>query len=244
MKNNQEIFTSNPFGFPTRFRWENYQTALSTFNVPRYFMNSLFISTITVAVTVLIALMFAYAVARMQWRFQNVARTYLLTGMFIPIQVIMIPLSILMRDLHISNTYEAVILPYIAFNLSFSMLVFYGFFRSLPYQLEESGCIDGASIYRVFWSIILPLMKPAVATVSIFVFLAAWNEFPMALILIVDEKLKTLPLGLVFFQGQFTTDWGAMGAAMTIASLPTVLIYLLFSEQVERSLTVGSAVKG
>lgn len=222
----------------------NYLTALNTFNVPRYFMNSVIVTVSTVVVAVAFALMFAYAVSRMRWRLQNIARIYLLTGMFIPIQVIMIPLSILMRDLHLSNTYGSVIVPYIAFNLSFSMIVFYGFFRSLPIELEESGCMDGANIYRVFWSIILPLMKPAVATVTIFVFLAAWNEFTMALILIADESLKTLPLGLVFFQGQFTTDWGAMGAAMMIASIPTVIIYLLFSEQVERALTVGSAVKG
>ncbi|MNP70219.1 L-arabinose transport system permease protein AraQ [compost metagenome] len=108
--------------------------------------------------------------------------------------------------------------------------------------MEESACIDGASIYRTFISIMLPMIKPAVAV--IFIFLNSWNEFTMAVILISKETLKTLPLGLLFFQGQFTTDWGAMGAAMTIASLPTVIIYMLFSEQVENALTVGSAVKG
>lgn len=90
----------------------------------------------------------------------------------------------------------------------------------------------------------LPIMKPAIATMVIFTFLSSWNEFTMALMLITKESLKTLPLGLLFFQGQFTTNWGAMGAAMTIASLPTVLIYVFFSEQVERAMTVGSAVKG
>lgn len=244
LKDNNEIFVTNPFGLPLHLRFSNYSDAWSRFNVPVYFRNSLLVAVLTVAGTIILALMFAYAAARMQWRFRETARMYVTLGMFIPIQVIMIPLAILVRDFHLSNTYAALIVPYIAFNLSFSTMVFFGFFRSIPMELEESACIDGASIYRTFFSIILPIVKPAIATMIIFVFLSSWNEFTMALMLITKENLKTLPLGLLFFQGQFTTNWGAMGAAMTIASLPTVLIYIFFSEQVEKALTVGSAVKG
>ncbi|MFC0211509.1 carbohydrate ABC transporter permease [Paenibacillus chartarius] len=243
LKNNNEIFVTNTFGLPMNFRIENYVTAWSKFNVPQYFGNSLLISIATVAGTIVLSVMFSYAIARMQWRLRDTARIYLTIGMFIPIQVIMIPLAVLVRDLHLANTYFALIVPYIAFNLSFSTMVFYGFLRTIPIELEESACIDGASVYRTFFSIMLPIIQPAMATMVIFVFLSAWNEFPMALILISEESLKTLPLGLLFFQGEFTTDWGAMGAAMVIASLPTVLVYVLFSEQVERALTVGSAVK-
>ncbi|SDW66863.1 carbohydrate ABC transporter permease [Paenibacillus sp. CF384] len=244
LKDNNEIFVTNPFGFPTHFRFENYVTAWRSFNVPQYFTNSVIVSIATVVGSLSLAVLFAYAVARMKWRFSGAARVYMTIGMFVPVQVIMIPLAILMRDFHLANSYATLIVPYIAFNLSFATLVFYGFFRSIPVELEESACIDGASIYRAFFSIMLPIIRPAVATMIIFVFLAAWNEFPIALILITKESLKTLPLGLLFFQGQFTTDWGAMGAAMTIASLPTLLMYMLFSEQVENALTVGSAVKG
>jgi raffinose/stachyose/melibiose transport system permease protein len=244
LKNNNEIFVTNPFGPPTSFRFENYVQAWSKFNVPMYFMNSVFVSVVTVVGTIVLSIMFSYAVARMHWKFKNAANTYVIIGMFVPVQVIMIPLAILVRDFHLANTYLALIIPYIAFNLSFSAMVFYGFFRSIPVELEESACIDGATIYQTFLRIMLPIVKPAIATMVIFVFLAAWNEFPMALMLITKESLKTLPLGLLFFQGQFTTEWGAMGAAMTIASLPTVLVYVLFSEQVEKALTVGSAVKG
>ena len=243
-KNNEEIFVTNPFGLPAHLRWENYREAWSRFNVPVYFFNSLFVAVMTVIGTLILSVMFSYAVSRMVWKFREAVRIYIVIGMFIPIQVIMIPLAILVRDFHLVNTYWALIIPYIAFNLSFSTMVFYGFFRSIPVELEESACIDGASIYRTFFSIMLPIIRPAVATMVIFIFLASWNEFTMALILITKESLKTLPLGLLFFQGQFTTNWGAMGAAMTIASLPTVLIYILFSEQVEKALTVGSAVKG
>lgn len=244
LKSNEEIFVRNPFGPPTSLRIENYRAAWESFKVPVYFMNSVIVSCVTVAGAIALSVMFAYAAARMRWRLKDAARTYMVIGMFIPVQVIMIPLAVLIRDFHLTNSYLTLVVPYVAFNLSFATMVFYGFFRTVPLELEESACMDGASIYRTFWSIMLPTIRPAIATMVIFVFLAAWNEFPIALILISEESLKTLPLGLLFFQGQFTTDWGAMGAAMTIASLPTVLLYAFFSEQVERALTVDAAVKG
>jgi raffinose/stachyose/melibiose transport system permease protein len=244
LKNNSEIFVTNPFGFPTHLHFENYVDAWTRFNVPVYFFNSLLVAAATVVGSIALSVTFAYAAARMQWKLRETARIYIVIGMFIPIQVIMIPLAILVRDFHLANTYFALIVPYIAFNISFSSMVFYGFYRSIPVELEESACIDGATIYRTFYTVILPIISPAIATMIIFNFLASWNEFTMALVLITKESLKTLPLGLLFFQGQFTTNWGAMGAAMMIASLPTVLIYIFFSEQVEKAMTVGSAVKG
>jgi raffinose/stachyose/melibiose transport system permease protein len=243
-KNNDEIFLLNPFGFPARFRVENYITAWTSYNVPRYFFNSLFVSAVTVFFVLLLSSMFAYGVCRLVWRFRAAARIYVIAGMFVPVQVILLPLAVLMRDIKLANTYMALIVPYIAFNLSFSSMVFYGFLRTIPVEIEESGYLDGAGVYRIFFTLILPVLRPAVATMVIFVFLSSWNEFTMALILVSKEKLKTLPLGLLFFSGEFTTNWGAMGAAMTIASVPTILIYLLFSDQVEKALTVGSAVKG
>ncbi|UQZ35562.1 sugar ABC transporter permease [Paenibacillus sp. PK3_47] len=244
LKNNDEIFVTNPFGLPTHFRFENYVNAWTQFNIPKYFMNSFIVSIISTLFILLLALMFAFAVARMQWKFRSAVRTYMIVGMFMPLQVIMIPLAILVRDFHLTNTYGALIIPYIAIGLPFSTMVFYGFLVSIPREIEEAACIDGASIYRLFAQVILPLALPAIATIAIFQFLNNWNEFTLAYILISDENMKTLPLGLLFFQGSYSTDWGAMGAVMTIASIPMVLVYLLLSEQVERAMTVGSAVKG
>lgn len=244
LKNNDEIFVTNPFGLPTHFRFENYVNAWTQFNIPRYFMNSFIVSIISTLFILLLALMFAFAVARMQWEFRSAVRTYMIVGMFMPLQVIMIPLAILVRDFHLTNTYGALIIPYIAIGLPFSTMVFYGFLVSIPREIEEAACIDGASIYRLFGQVIMPLALPAIATIAIFQFLNNWNEFTLAYILISDENMKTLPLGLLFFQGSYSTDWGAMGAVMTIASIPMVLVYLLLSEQVERAMTVGSAVKG
>lgn len=244
LKNNNEIFVTNPFGFPTNFRIENYITALNAYDVPTYFRNSVIVTLCTVVGTIFLSLLFSYGVARMRFRFQEQVRMYLMFGLFVPIQVMMIPLAILVRDLHISNTLWAVIVPYTAFNLAFTSMVLYGHLRGLPLELEEAACIDGASIYTCFWRIIVPTIRPAIATSSIFVFMNAWNEFNIALIMLTKDNLKTLPLGLMFFQGEFTTNWGAMGAAMVIASAPTVLIYILLSEQVEKAMTAGSAVKG
>lgn len=243
LKNNEEIFVSNTFGFPAHFRIENYLKAWESYNVPMYFTNSVLVSVATVIGTIVLALPLAYSLSRLEWKFKNLARIYITIGMFIPIQVVLLPLAVLIRDIKLTNSLWGLIVPYIAFNLSFTTIVLYGFLRGIPNELEEAACIDGANIYRTFWSIIIPTVKPAIATLVVFIFLSAWNEFTMALVLISNEKLKTLPLGLLFFQGQFTTDWGAMGASMTIASLPTVLIYILFSEQVEKALTIGSSLK-
>ena len=243
-KNNEEILVSNSFGLPAVWRFENYINAWKSFNIPMYFKNSIVVSAITVGLTIAISLMFAYATARMTWKMSTAARIYITAGMFIPVQIILIPLVILVKNLHLTNTYTSLVLPYVAFQMSFACIVFHGFLRSLPFEIEEAAYIDGASILRTFAEIIVPMVKPAIASVLIFTFLNVWNEFMVALILINKEVFKTLPLGLVSFKGQFMTDWGGMGAAMVIAAVPTIIVYLIFSEQFEHALTVGSAVKG
>jgi raffinose/stachyose/melibiose transport system permease protein len=244
LKNNDEIFVTNPFGIPTHFRIENYVNAWNKFDLPRYIWNSFFVSTVTTIGVVIFAVMFAYAIARLQWRFRETVRIYMIVGMFIPLQVIIIPLAIMVKDFHLTNTYGALIIPYVAFGLPFASLVFYGFLKGIPHEMEESACMDGASIFRAFFRIILPILTPAVATIIILQFLGTWNEFLLASILITKETLRTLPIGLIYFQGQYATDWGGMGAVMTISSLPMVVLYLFFTDQVERALTVSSAVKG
>jgi raffinose/stachyose/melibiose transport system permease protein len=244
LKNNDEIFVTNPFGIPSHFRYENYVNAWNKFSVPTYITNSMVVSTITTIGVVLFAVMFAYAIARLRWKFRETVRIYMIIGMFIPMQVIIIPLAIIVKDFHLTNTYGALLIPYVAFGLPFASMVFYGFLRGIPQELEESACMDGASIYLTFFRIMLPILTPAVATIVILQFMGTWNEFFLASILITKEELMTLPIGLIYFQGLHATDWGGMGAVMTIASLPMVVLYLIFTEQVESALTVSSAVKG
>lgn len=244
LKTNNEIFLTNPFGFPKDIQWVNYLNAITAFDIVSFFRNSVIVSVVSIAGILLFALPFAYATTRMIWRGRQIATNYLTMGLFIPIQVIIIPLSILVRDMHLSNTYFALIVPYVAFNLAFSSMILSTSFAGIPREMEESAVIDGAGIYRTFVSIVMPLVKPAIATTIIFAFLNVWNEYTVASILISKNSVKTLPIGLANFVGQHSTDWGAMGACLVMASIPTIVIYLIFSEQVERALTIGGAVKG
>ena len=245
LKNNDEIFVTNPFGPPLVWQFGNYFKAWSQYNVPLYFFNSILVGAVTVLVTVLCALPFVFAVSRLRWRFRGKARTLIALGMFIPVQAIMIPVVQTVKILGLMGTRWSLILPYSGINLAFACMVFFGFFTGIPKEMEEAACIDGASLYQTFFHVMVPLVTPATITISIYVFLAAWNEFILANVLVGSvARLKTLPLGVLFFQGQFTTDWGSMGATMTIASLPAILVYALFSDQVERAMTIGGAVKG
>lgn len=243
-KNNSEIFVTNPFGFPTTLHLENYVKAWSQYDVPMYFINSLIVSVITVILTISLALIFSYSTARLRWKGRKIATIYMSLGMFIPVQAILIPVAKLVNGLGMDSTRAGLIFVYSAINLSFATLVYYGALKGLPVELEEAACMDGANIFICFFRIIVPLVKPATATLAVYTFLNAWNEFNLANVLVVDEKLKTLPLGLLFLQGAFTTDWGAMGATMVIASLPTIIVYVIFSKQVESAMTIGGAVKG
>lgn len=244
LKTNNEIFLTNPFGFPRDIQWINYVNAINAFDILAYFKNSIIVSVVSIVGILVFVLPFSYSTTRMIWRGKDTIINYITMGLFIPIQVIIIPLSILVRDMHLSNTYFALIVPYIAFNLAFSSMIMSTSFAGLPKEMEESAVIDGAGVFRTFISIIVPLVKPAIATTVIFAFLNVWNEYTVASILISKNSVKTLPIGLANFVGAHSTDWGAMGACLVMASIPTIIIYLIFSEQVEKAMTIGGAVKG
>lgn len=243
-KDNNEIFFTNRFGPPTALRVENYARAWQTFNMPVYFRNSLVVTALTVIFTLLFAVMFSYAASRLRLKFVTFIRVYIGVGMFIPVQVILVPVLLLMKSFRMSNSLGALVTVYVAFQLGFSTTALYGFFKSIPTEIEEAALIDGAGIYKIFTRIILPIVSPAISSTGIFLMLTAWNEFPVALVMLNNDALKTLPLGLINFQGQFHTDWGAIGASLVIASLPTIVLYLFLNERVERAMTVGSALKG
>ncbi len=245
LKTNEEIFVTNPFGFPSSFVFENYVSALNQYNVPLYFFNSVFVSVFTVVLTISFALLFSYATTRMRWKGKVFTRNLVALGLFIPVQAILIPITKVIQGIGLFGTRFSLILPYTAINLAFATMVYYGFFKSIPIEMEEAACIDGANVYQTFFKIIIPCVKPATVTLVIYIFLNAWNEFLLANVLVgTVNNLKTLPLGILFFQGQFSTNYGAMAATMTIASIPAVVVYCLFSEQVERAMTIGGAVKG
>ena len=242
LKDNSEIFYTNSVGLPKIWRWENYVNALSG-DLLNYFMNSVFYTVVTVAVSGLVSAMAAYAITRLKWKLNNIAMSLFLLGIMIPIHAALLPLFMVLDRIKLMDSYLALLIPYIAFAIPMNVFILTGFLKSIPKELEEAAFIDGCSIYGTFFRIILPVIKPALATISIFTFLGTWNELMFANTFVNSSKYRTLTVGIMSFAGQYSTDWGLIGAGMVIGTLPTVLIYFLLSKQVQESLTAG-AVKG
>ena len=239
LKNNEEIFVTNPFGPPLKPQWSNYAEAVEQFDILTYFKNSLIVSIAAMFFGILFCLMFTYVIARVRTKTTKFLHVFVMAGMFIPIQAVMTPLVVMVKNLHLSNTRWSLIVPYVALSFPFAVMVLYGFYRSLPSELEESAYMEGAGFYKTYFSIILPQMKSVVSVLIIYQFMSHWNEFSLALILITKDELKTLPLGLAGFYGQFSTDWGPVGAAMVLASLPVIVMYLFFSNQVSDAMAIS-----
>jgi raffinose/stachyose/melibiose transport system permease protein len=243
LKTNNEIFGDNVLGLPETWRWVNYTTALNDGGILLYFMNSVIYSGLTVLVVGILTAMAAYAIARMHWKNKALVFSIFTIGIMIPIQATLLPLFQMMDWMGLKGGYLGLLVPYIAFGIPMSIMILTGFYKAIPREMEEAAYIDGCGIFRSFVTIILPIMRPALATASIFTFLGTWNELIFANTLIDSSAYRTLPVGIMSFAGQYTTDWGLIGAGMVIATLPTILIYFLLSNQVQQSLMAG-AVKG
>lgn len=231
-KDNNEIFITNPFGLPKVWHFENYTDALQAFDVITYFKNSIIVSVATIFLVELFSLMFCYVVARVQNKLTRFFHFMISCGMFIPIQAVMIPLVITVRRLGFTNSLWSVIVPYTALGLPFACMLFYGFYLGLPIELEESAFMDGANLGTIYFKIILPQLKSPIVVLVIYQFMSCWNEFNLALIMLIKNDLKTLPLGLVNFWTSYQAQWGQVGAAMIMSSIPVLIIYLFFSNQI------------
>ena len=243
LKSNVEIFGDNVIGLPQYWRFENYAEALTKSSLIRYFFNSVFYSAVTVLVAGLLSAMAAYAIARMYWKKRNTVFTIFTVGIMIPAQAALLPLFQLLDKMGLKGGYLGLLIPYIAGAIPMSVMILTGFYKGIPKEIEEAACIDGCGLWRCFFSIITPIVKPALATASIFTFLGTWNELMLANTFVDKDVYRTLPVGIMSFAGQYSTDWGLIGAGMVIATLPTILIYFLLSNQVQESLVAG-AVKG
>ena len=243
LKNNEEIFGSNVVGLPKHWLWSNYTSALGTGKMGVYFLNSVIVATATILITLAVALMATFALTRLIWKQRKKLNKFFMLGLTIPIHASIVPVYVTLSRLHMLNTYWALIIPYSAFSLSMAILVCTGFMNEIPRELDESACIDGCGVWSIFFKIIVPLMKPAVATVGIYTFLQCWNELMFANIFISKTALKTLPVGIQALSGQYTTAWGPIGAALVVATFPTLFIYMFLSRRIQESFIAG-AVKG
>jgi raffinose/stachyose/melibiose transport system permease protein len=243
LKSNTEIFGGNPVGLPLEWRWSNYANAFGSGNLGRYLINSIIVTGITIFLTVFVSAMSSYAMIRMRWKLSKAAMAILMLGMMVPIHAALLPVFVMMRNLHLINSLWSLILPYTGFAVPMGIMITSGLITSIPKELEEAAFIDGCNIYRMFFTIILPLLRPAIATVSIFTFLQSWNELMFASVFISRESARTLTVGIQSMSGRFLTEWGPIGAALTVATIPTLIIYLALSKQVQKSFIAG-AVKG
>ncbi len=243
LKDNNEIFGANVIGIPHVWRWENYTSVLTRGKVGTYFLNSVLVTGATIVLTSIVALMATYAMTRMIWKGRRLANNIVMLGLTVPIHTAILPIFIILRSLKMTNSYQALIVPYSAFALAMAIMICSSLMEGIPRELEEAAFIDGCSIYGIFWRIILPLMRPAIATISIFTYLQSWNELMFATIFISDSNYRTLTVGIQTLSGSYTTDWGPIGAALVVATFPTLIIYAFMSNKIQESLVIG-AVKG
>lgn len=224
---NSEIFSYPPKFFSTKITFENYMNVFSSIPMAKYFFNSLVVATLTTIGQVLFSALAGYAFARLKFKGSNVIFLIILITMMIPPQVNIIPLFFLMREMHLVNTYQALIIP--GFFGGFGVFMLRQYFLGLPKDLEESAKIDGCNIFQTFFKIVLPLATPSVVTLAIFTFVSSWNSFMWPLIITNSDSMRTLPLGLAFFKGSFReiTLWGDLFACAVICIIPVVLVFLL-----------------
>lgn len=243
LKSNFEIFGDNTIGLPKEWMWSNYTAVFTGEHMLTYLLNSVIVTVAALALVSICGLMASYALTRMIWKGQKAVRGFYMLGLAIPIHAALLPVLLMLRNLRLLNTHWSLILPYAAFALSMGILIFIGFIDGIPVELEESACLDGCNIYGIFFRIIFPLMTPAISVVAIFTFLQCWNELLFASTYATRWQYKTITVGVMQMTGQFRTEWGPIGAGLVITTLPTLLLYVVLSEKVQKSLVLG-AVKG
>ncbi len=243
LKSTAEVMGSGAFAPPAEPRPANYVEAWSRGGFDRAFLNSVLVTVIKVPLGLAIAALAAYALARMHSRWNKAVLLFVVFGTMIPFQVMLAPLFTLVNGMGLVDTYIGLILPYLAFGVPYQVFILHSFFRGVPRELSEAALIDGASHFTTFRRIFLPITLPVLAALLILDFVATWNEFAMALVILQDKDMWTLPLGLMSFQGQFSNDYGQLNAAIIITVLPAVLVYLIFQRYFVSGLTSG-AVKG
>jgi ABC-type glycerol-3-phosphate transport system permease component len=233
----------DPFGPPLPPTFANITEAWTTGRFGVYFKNSVIISVVDVIGMVVISSLAGYAFARLRFPGQKFLLYALLVGLTIPVAAIIIPLYLTMRDFRLLDTYGSVIVADIALAAPIFVFIMRAFFKDLPAELDDAARVDGANEFQIFWQVMLPLARPGLVTVALLEFLWSWNDLLLPLVFLVTDDLRTLPVGMLFFQGKFTIDYGLMCAGVLILSLPVTLLFVLFQRDFVKGLASG-ALKG
>ena len=249
LKEDREIFL-HPFTLPKlgELQWLNFSNAWTKGHFGDYFFNSVLLTVLTVVLTLLLASMAAYVLARFRFFGARPLFFYFLAGLMVPLQLAIVPLFFDMKAMGLLNSRFGLLIVYVAFGMPFAIFLMTGFFKSLPASLHESALSDGCTEFSAFWHIMLPMARPGLITVGIFTFLGTWNEFLMAFMFLSgggSEHLRTLPLGLanVTIVSQYRSDWGMAFAGLVLMMLPAIVFYVVLQKQITKGITMG-ALKG
>ncbi|MPV38805.1 carbohydrate ABC transporter permease [Georgenia subflava] len=237
-RTDQEL-AAEPLGLPAELNLAAYQEAWIEASFSTYFVNSIVVTVTSVVLSTAVSLLAAYALARSRSRLMTAIEQVFVSGLMMPVFLMIVPIFYLLDTMSLTSTRTGLILVYAAVSIPFSVFVLTTFFRQLPGELEEAARIDGAGPLRMFWSVMLPLVRPAVATVVVFRFVPVWNDFFYPLILIRDRTRYTLPVGLTTFFGEYQTSWSTLFAGLVIATIPLVLLFLVATRQIISGLTSG-----
>jgi multiple sugar transport system permease protein len=242
-KGQQYVLSTPPQWIPHPVTASNYSAVLTSDHFLRYFVNSLIVSIVSTALSLLLSSMMAYAFARFRFAGRELLFRVLLAGLMIPSMMLIIPQFVLAKYLGLLDSLTGLVVFYVASTLSLNTFLLRGFFEAIPAELEQAMEVDGAGSIARYWRLILPLARPALATATIFTFLACWDEYAWALTIISTPSKETLPLGIALFQGQNSTLWGLVFAASVVAIVPVIVVFLVFQRHFVQGLTAGS-VKG
>lgn len=227
-------------GWPTTTSFQAFHDAWVSGRISVYFRNSVIVTTGTIVLTLITATVGGYSFSKLSWKGKSASYFFVLAWLAVPPLVLMVPIYVEMVQLHLLNTYWSVILLYTAVNLPFNCYLMAAFFRSVPGELIEAARMDGANIHSTFLRVMVPLAKPAIATLCIFNILYVWNEFLFALLLLSSDNVKTLTVGVLQMQGRFFYNYPALMAGLLIASLPVVGVYLIFQKYLIRAVAAGA----
>lgn len=240
LKSNAGVMGSSAFSLPSELAVENFVGAWNRGNFSTTAFNGLVITVIKVPLGLFISAMAAYALARVPMRINKLLFLLFVFGTMLPFQVMLAPIFRQVNAFGLINTYPGIIFPYLAFGIPYQVFILYGFFSAVPKELSEAARIDGASHFTIFRRIYLPVSLPVLSALLILDFVATWNEFAMALVILQDPDMWTLPLGLMSFQSQFQSDYGELNAAIIMTVLPAAIVYLMFQRYFVAGLTTGA----
>jgi raffinose/stachyose/melibiose transport system permease protein len=243
LKDNTEILKTNVLGLPNDWLFSNYSAALEPGKIQRGLLNSTIVAVSTIVLTLVVALMATYALTRIQWRGNKFLYNIFMLGITIPVHVALFPVFVMFSNMGWTNTLYSLIIPYVAFAVPMAIMISTGFMNDIPKELDEAANIDGCGIWGIFFRVIVPLMKPALATVGIYTFLQCWNEFLFANVFLTSEKKYTLPCAVYSLKGKDMVNYGLLGAGLALATFPMLIVYVLLSKRIQESFIVG-AVKG